>query len=75
MVFIAFFYFLLRNDGGNIDKYIDDLSKRYINLLPFWFLSSTVVYLVGSWAAKWAKIRLSVIGIIFNLIVWVLIAG
>jgi hypothetical protein len=28
---------------------LDDLSRRYINLLPFWFLTSTIAYLLGAW--------------------------
>jgi uncharacterized membrane protein YiaA len=75
LVFIAFFYFLLRNDGGNISIDLDDLSKRYINLLPFWFLASTVVYLVGEWLARWARLRLSLVGMIMNIVLWLLIAG
>lgn len=55
--------------------YSDDLSKRYINLLPFWFLASTVVYLAGEWLARWACLRLSLVGVIMNIVLWLLIAG
>jgi hypothetical protein len=68
LIFEAFFYFLLRNDG-------DDLNRRFINLLPFWFLAGTILYLVGAWLSSWAQLKLYVNGIIMSLILWCLIIG
>jgi len=36
---------------------------------------STVVYLVGELAARWARLRLSLIGVTMNILLWVLIGG
>jgi hypothetical protein len=33
------------------------------------------VYLVGEWTAKWARLKLSLIGVIMNIALWLLIAG
>jgi hypothetical protein len=44
-------------------------------LLPFWFLASNVVYLIGELTSRWARLRLSVIGVIMNIVLWLLIAG
>jgi hypothetical protein len=43
--------------------------------LPFWFLSSSVVYMVGAWMERWAKLRLHISGIIMMVILWTLIIG
>lgn len=34
-----------------------------------------MVYLVGEWGARWARLRLSLIGVIMNVALWLLIAG
>lgn len=34
-----------------------------------------MVYLVGEWTAKWARLQLSFIGVIMNIVLWLLIAG
>ena len=75
IVFIAFFYYLLRNDGGTHRYKVDDLHRHYINLLPFWFLSGSIVYILGSWLSKWAKLKLYLIGATMSIILWILIAG
>lgn len=54
---------------------LDDLSRRYINLLPFWFLTSTIAYLLGAWLERLAKLRLSLVGALMNFMIWLLIAG
>lgn len=54
---------------------IDDLHRHYINLLPFWFLSGSLVYLIGSWLSRWAKLKLYLIGATMSIILWILIAG
>jgi hypothetical protein len=33
------------------------------------------VYLVGEWTVRWARLKLSLIGIIMNVVIWLLIAG
>lgn len=34
-----------------------------------------MAYLVGELAARWARLRLSLVGVIMNILLWVLIAG
>ena len=34
-----------------------------------------MAYLLGELAARWARLRLSLIGVIMNILLWVLIAG
>jgi len=54
---------------------LDDLNRKYINLLPFWFLASWTVYIVGVWLTKWAQLKLYVSGVIMIVILWTLIIG
>ena len=51
------------------------MSKKYINLLPFWFLASWMVYMLGAWLSRWAQLDLHLSGVIMIAILWVLILG
>lgn len=55
--------------------YKDNLSREYINLLPFWFLASWLVYVVGAWLSHWAQLKLYISGILMVSILWILILG